>query len=575
MPNTDCFLSRPVVVDAHDKNRTSNLVESNSIRQAQIIGLITGIIASVLLLITLLLFIIPSVPVACVIVSGSVLCLLTTISLVAFATYFIKIRRVLSDLTEVSADLRARFIDCSLDLARDLGCRGSSQQVRDSVCQPLSPSDKGVIADSQPSSISSYIPEESLQSFEQITSVLEEKTTSDVKEELFVKSCTKQLLSLSRSSGPLPSFDQLPNYKKEQTSVSKQFTSCCIGLTNFIDKLNKGELPLSAIEAVSMFFRPFMGCDSHSVLRITCNAKDLFLNRTAGCFWLNNVLTRPETADSLLALLQLLKTLPNSRRSYPSSLKLLNFLFTGWCLANVELYPYIVGSMQKLSATQEQRDHIVELLASGNVLGALCFLHGQTREEWKEVLILPEDTSQPVGARMSIQYVLPMESVSLTYLRRMIQLSDSKPESEKQAEKLAEELHKLLSKLSQLLPSNILGLVANIARKDSPLSRHMSELERFFDRTPTPSLEEVVSIVKTICDSKIIQTRLQSYLPYAGKDSLGSILSTLALGGLVAGVFTKKQMVFIAHSFGLSVDQLEDKILKGEIAKVVLPLLFG
>lgn len=584
----DSFSSKPTVVDAYDIVDHSHLV--SNIRQTQVIGLVTGIIASILLLNTLLMLIIPSVPVAATIVVGSALLVMTAVSLVAFALYFIKIKNVLKDLTEASADLRRSFINCALELAHSFDSPKELKPIKE--VQPTQ-----ILSSTSEDSSSPIVPqvpsisltlEGSPDPIEQTTSSALDDAVSEVEaessrselekgerieeiaEELFISKRTEQLLVLFHDGKMFPTIEKLPKHKKESQKVDRQFSSLCIGITNLLNKIKNKESPVTPIEAVSMFFRPLMGCDSHSVLRITCNAKDLLSNPLTGEICLHNLLTDPTKANSLLELVEFIKSLPHI---YIPFLRLLNFLLSGWCLSNANTYPYIVGSIQTLSIPKEQRELVITLLSSGNVLGALSFFHGRNHKEWKEVFAWPVDEKQ----EQPRESMIPMDVADLVCLRNLVQSIDEDEagvSEGREEEKLFQQIRDLLSPLSELLPANVLGLVASVARKDSPLSKHIQKIIKFFDQNQCNSLNKIFAIVRAVRSIGAIQTRLQAYLPYAGKESAGSVLSTLILGGFVLGVFTRRQMSTMAQALGISSQELENAIIKKEVDKIMLPKLF-
>ena len=566
---SDSFLSQPVVVDAYKGTDHAHVVRS--IRQAQIIGLVTGIVASILLLTTLLLLIIPSIPVAFPIITGSALLVFTAVSLVSFASYFIKVRNVLADLGEASADLRECFVNCALDLAQSLSYQEFIPKQVQKVCQS-SPGEEISSPESPSSSLNEHLDtsEQSLPAPVTTEDIVSEvssgmESAGAVVENLFVTNLHQQLLNLFQKDQLLPSLEKLPRYKKEQGKVNKQFSSLCIGLTQFITKLHKGESPVSPVEAVSMFLPPLMGCGSHSVLRITCNARDLFSSSAVGGIWLQNLLTDPNKGEALLDLFQAIKLLPHNLKVYPSLLRLLNFLLSGWCLSDCNMYPYIVGSIQQLPISLQQREEIIKLLVTGNIIGALCFLHGNTHNGWREVLIVsPKELSQ---------VTLPMECIDLAYMRRSneSQLGGEFANGKEKGEPLSSELQGLLQELAILCPDNILRLVAGIATKNSPLRKHLDKIAKCFDK-PLNLFHDPLSISSIARNVEPLQSRLQSYLPYAGKESAEAVISTLILGGFSGGVFTRNQMALLAQIVDKSLEELEEIILKREIAKLLLPV---
>lgn len=571
---SDSFLSQPVIVDAYKGTDHTHVVLS--IRQAQIIGLVTGILASILLLTTLLLLIIPSVSVVCPIITGLALLVFTAVSFASFASYFIKIKNVLADLSEASANLRESFANCALDLTQNLSYQELSPKQVQKISQPSSREE--IPFTESPSSLDEY-----LDTSEQPLSVTVEETTLEISsdgepleavvEELFVTNLTQQLLNLFQKDQLLPSLEKLPRYKKEQGKVSKQFSSLCIGLTHWITKLRKGESPVSPVEAVSMFFPPLMGCGSHSVLRITCNARDLFSSSSLGGIWFQNLLTKSSEGRSLLDFLQTIKSLlsPHNLQVYLSLLRLLNFLLSGWCLSDCSMYPYIVGSIQQLPISAEQRKRVIELLASGNIIGALCFLHGNTCDRWQDVLVL--------SIKESSQTKIPIEHIDLAYMRSNSGLQLEESASSEEKEELLCELQRLLQELAVLCPDSLLKLVSNINMKNSPLKKNLSKIIKCFNKLfygkSSNLFNNALSVISIMRNLETLQSRVQSYLPYAGKESIDIVISTLILGGFTGGVFSRNQMSLLAQIVNKTPKELEEMILKRKIAKLLFPSLLS
>ncbi|ANG66522.1 CT214 family putative inclusion membrane protein [Chlamydia gallinacea] len=574
---SDSFLSQPVVVDAYKGTDHAHVVRS--IRQAQIIGLVTGIVASILLLTTLLLLIIPSIPVAFPIITGSALLVFTAVSLVSFASYFIKVRNVLADLGEASADLRECFVNCALDLAQSLSYQEFIPKQVQKVCQS-SPGEEISSPESPSSSLNEHLDtsEQSLPAPVTTEDIVSEvssgmESAGAVVENLFVTNLHQQLLNLFQKDQLLPSLEKLPRYKKEQGKVNKQFSSLCIGLTQFITKLHKGESPVSPVEAVSMFLPPLMGCGSHSVLRITCNARDLFSSSSLGGIWFQNLLTKSSEGRSLLDFLQTIKSLlsPHNLQVYLSLLRLLNFLLSGWCLSDCSMYPYIVGSIQQLPISAEQRKRVIELLASGNIIGALCFLHGNTCDRWQDVLVL--------SIKESSQTKIPIEHIDLAYMRSNSGLQLEESASSEEKEELLCELQRLLQELAVLCPDSLLKLVSNINMKNSPLKKNLSKIIKCFNKLfygkSSNLFNNALSVISIMRNLETLQSRVQSYLPYAGKESIDIVISTLILGRFTGGVFSRNQMSLLAQIVNKTPKELEEMILKRKIAKLLFPSLLS
>ncbi|WP_348664047.1 CT214 family putative inclusion membrane protein [Chlamydia vaughanii] len=566
---------------------------SHRIKQTQIIGLVAGIAASVFLLLLLLLQMIPGIPIAFSIIFGVATFISTAIALGAFSIFFIKMRKMFSELAEASSVLRDSFVNCSLDLAYSLEphrFKRTSRYRRSKRPQPQPTPIPGRPTIEQPAVVAPPVPEEPIQPLlpadqvpppvpapaegEEIAVPEEEVGEADiteVPEELFVRNQLKRLLDLSKVAGKYPTIEQDPRYKKEHSQVAKQFGSFCIGLTNMIDKGNKKLLPISKSEAVSMFMRPMRSVDSHSVLRITCNGRDVFGSEVAGAFWLQDVLKDPRAGHDFLKLLEMVKTSKDLRGSYSVVLKICNFFLSGWCLGNSALLPNILGSLQRLPIDSQVKEDVIELMASGNVLGALCILHEDSDTLWRDFLTVTKPGTPE--APQDLVEEIPVEELDLSRLRGFILSGDLAPDVPKDNERILNATKAMFARLAARLPKNILSLGLKALSNLDALKDMFLEIYNFFKASPPKTTAEACALISGIRSVGDVQIRMQAYLPFGAKEMVSSLFSTLVLGGFTTGLFTKRQLKIMGEVLEMSEEELQESIQSRKMAKKLLPHL--
>ncbi|WP_375793398.1 hypothetical protein O1W69_04670 [Chlamydia sp. 12-01] len=598
------------------------------IRQSQIISLVSALVAAALLLTILILQIIPGVPLAFSIILGLALSVSAVVSLVSFAIYFLKIRKVVFELAEASTELRDVFANFSLDLVRSIepqritrppkyGLRTrpkvpgvvstqisspTPQQtptptpapvstpistivsIPDPTTQPVSlPEEKPTETPTQVSGEELQVPPEILSPVEGEPSVsipVAEPEDMNV-DDLFQRNLLK-LVHLSEMGGSHPTVDKHPDYKKEHRKVAKAFSTFCQGISEMWEKLRRGEMPISAAEMLTMFTLPIFGADSHSVLRITCNGKSVFSNECWGAFWLHDALNEPKHSEKLLGIISVLKKSnqsikepKNRQTAYTAALVSLNVLLSGWCLCNPNLTTYILGSVQALPVSSEKKTIIIEMLNSGNILGSLIFLHGDTNPAMQDVMRLynldPEGKILP--GPQGITDIL-FESIDPYNVRSITVKGDLSKTDQLQDDDLMKAFQRILEQLGDSLPTTVAGLGYDINKgTNERLNESYSTARKFLTDHPPASTSMIFCFLQAIRGAPKLQSRAKNYLPYAGKEAIGALLSTLILGGYSLGLFTYKQIDGLRQTLGISERELIRLIQSRKIAGVILPKL--
>ncbi|QEM73850.1 hypothetical protein DZK34_02585 [Chlamydia abortus] len=604
------------------------------IRQSQVISLISAMMAAILLLTILILQLIPGAPVAFTVVLGLVLVGTTVVSLTSLAIYFLKIKKVFFELSEASKELRNTFFNFSLDFLQNVepqritqlpryGLR-SLQTASGSVSNRLSTtsSSTSILETSSastttpslslPGSLSVSTHTEDSVSTEVVSEDLSEEGTSastrgeepavspervslSAQEEqpstsgatapnlermnvdALFQSNLMRFLDISQGGRRHPSIGEHPKYKKEHSKATKSFSVFCRGIRQIWEKLKRGEMPVSVGDLLTMSTIPLFGADNHSILSITCNAKAVFSNDLWGAFWLHDTLINPQNADNLFALIRLLKTI-NQESAYTASLVSLNVLLSGWCLCNPNLATNIVGSVEKLPLSQQDKILILEMLNSGNIIGALVFVHGRNHPNIQSIMRIYDVTAHGRAIPNSQAAVdISYESIDPYNLRAITVMGDlAERDQSTQDSSLMRESQKIFEKLGDHLPSGISGLAYSLGTGPDPqLSSAFSETIDFLHQHPPTSTSKIFCILQAIRSAPKVQTRLKDYLPYAGKTAIASAISTLILGGYSLGLFTYKQIDGLRSALGISERELLRLIESRKIAGAILPQLLS
>ncbi|QXE27094.1 CT214 family putative inclusion membrane protein [Chlamydia buteonis] len=602
------------------------------IRQSQIISLISAVIAAILLLAILILQLIPGAPVAFTLVLGLVLVGTTAISLISFAIYFLKIRKIFFELSEASKELRNTFFNFSLDFLHTVEPQRITQLPRYGLrsLQPASllvsnqvsttSSSNSIIATSPaststpslslPSPLSSPTQTEDLVGTEVVTEDLSEEGTSasTVGEEPAVspervstlvhgeqpstsgatspdmesmnvdalfQSNLMRLLDIAQAGGRHPSIEEHPRYKKEHSKATKSFSVFCRGIRDIWNKLIRGETPVSVRDLLTMSTIPLFSADNHSILSITCNAKAAFSSDLWGAFWLNDTLINSQNAATLFDLIRLLKTL-NQQSAYTASLISLNVLLSGWCLCNQNLSTNVVGSVEKLPLSQQDKMLVLEMLNSGNIIGALVFIHGRNDPSIKAIMRIHDINARgKTIPNLQAAVDIPFESIDPYNLRAITVMGDLAESNQSgQDSTLMREFQRIFERLGDHLPSGISGLAYSFgAGPDPQLSSAYAEATDFLRQHPPTSTSKIFCVLQASRGAPKLQTRLKAYLPYAGKAAIASVISTLILGGYSLGLFTHKQINGLRSALGISERDLLRLIESRKIAGAILPQL--
>ncbi|AFS24807.1 CT214 family putative inclusion membrane protein [Chlamydia psittaci] len=604
------------------------------IRQSQIIGLISSVVAAILLLTILILQLIPGAPIAFTVILGLVLLGTTAVSLTSLAIYFLKIRKIFSELSEASKELRTTFCNFSLDFLQSVELQRITQlpryglrsqqpasglvsnrvsttsssnaihetsststptpspslseplpvptQTEDSVFEDLATEDQpeeGIPA--------STVGEEQEVSPERVPASVDEEqpSTSDatapdlerMNVDALFQSNLMRLLDIAQAGGQHPSIEEHSKYRREHSKATKSFSVFCRGIKQIWEKVKRGEMPVSVGDLLTMSTIPFFGADNHSILSITCNAKAAFSSDLWGAFWLHDTLINVQHADNLFALIRLIKTL-NQSSAYTASLVSLNVLLSGWCLCNQSLAANIVGSVEKLSLPQEDKMLVLEMLNSGNIIGALVFVHGRNNPDIQSIMQIHDVNAHGRAMPASQAAVnIPFEGIDPYNLRAITVMGDlAERDPAEQDTTLIRESQRIFERLGDHLPSGVSGLAYSLGTGPDPqLSSSFSETVEFLRQHPPTSTSKIFCILQAIRSAPKLQTRLKDYLPYAGKAAIASAVSTLILGGHSLGLFTYKQIGGLCSVLGISERELLRLIESRKIAGAILPQLLS
>ncbi|MEF9519991.1 hypothetical protein SBV45_04240 [Chlamydia crocodili] len=590
------------------------------IRQSQIISLISAVVAAVLLLTILILQLIPGIPVAFSIVLGLALIVATAVSLIFFASYFLKIRKVLFELSAASTELREVFANFSLDLIRNIepqkitrpprygsrtrprGPRLVSTQVSSPTPTPaptptlptIPPVSTVPTQEQEPTETPTPTPGEGPSLPPEIPSQVEEEVSPGVVPEpvagpsvemdvdsLF-QSNLLRLLDLAEEGTIYPGIDTHSKYEKEHRNACKVFSNFCGGVSRFWDKVRRGEPPVTNGEILSMFTLPIFGRDSHPILCITYNGKDAFSSDLLGAFWLHDAFKDPKCSEKLFDIIRILKksnqlieSVEDQQTAYTAALVSLNVLLSGWCLCNQSLAANIVGSVQALRRSEEDKMIILEMLNSGNILGALVFIHGDRNPDIKAIMRINDLDSEgePLPNPQNAIEIL-YENIDPYSVRAITIVGDLAETSQEQGENLIRESRSMFEKLSESLPITAAGLGYDIWNGGNDnLNRAYEEVTMFLADHPPTSTSMMFSFLRAVRGAPKLQSRVKNYLPYAGKEAVGSLLSTLILGGYSLGLFTYRQIDCLRDALGISERDLIRLILSRKIAGTILPRL--
>ncbi|BAE81280.1 hypothetical protein [Chlamydia felis Fe/C-56] len=591
------------------------------VRRFQVISLISALVAAILLLAILVLQFAPGVSIAFSVVLGMGIVIAAVVSLVSFATHFLRTRKVLLELANASAELRDAFANFSLDLIRSIEPQKITRPPKYGLRTWPTGAGLVVTRETTPapdSLIPSLIPPETIsdQTLElggatseetlvegELTPVLPEAVSrgdtplslefSDPIESaapqfavlepevmdvnaLFQRNLLR-LLDLAETGNRYPSLERHPKYQKEHRESCKAFSNLCQGIFNIYPKLKKGENPLTTKE-MSLLVTPILcrNKNNHPVFRITCNAKAIFSSPTWGAFWLHDSLNNPGNLEDLFRIIHVLKQSnqniedpENRRKAYTATLISINILLSGWCLCNQNLAENIVGSIQVLPVSNEIKMLVCEMLNSGNVLGALVLLHGNKNPEIKSIMCIDDvdagDSSQR-GPDMLFEAIDPYSVRAITVIGDLAERGQTGDED------LAVQARRILNQLGDQLPGNLLGLAAYLFQKGDA-GKTLAETLEFFAEHPPTSTSMIFSFLQAIREAPKLQSCVKTYLPYAGKEAVGSILSTLILGGYTLGLFTYKQIDGLCGTLGISDRELIRLIQSGKIAETILPNL--
>ncbi|SYX08983.1 hypothetical protein C834K_0525 [Chlamydia poikilotherma] len=586
------------------------------IRQSQIISLISAVVAAVLLLTILILQLIPGVPVAFSIILGLGLIVAAAVSLIFFASYFLQIRKVLFELSKASTELREAFANFSLDLIRNIepqritrppryglrtrprGPRLISTQVSSptptpaptptiQTVSPEPPQEQPIeTLPPTPREEPSLPPEVPIQVEEGAVPGIVPEPVAGPSVEMDVDSLFQsnllRLLDLAEGGTIYPGIDKHPKYQKEHQNACKIFSNFCGGVARLLDKMRKGEVPITHGEILSMFTPPIFGRDSHSILCITCNGKNAFSSDFSGAFWLHNAFKDSKHTKGLFDIVRILKksnqlmeNVEDQQTAYTATLVSLNVLLSGWCLCNQSLAANIVGSVQALRRSEEDKRIILEMLNSGNVLGALVFTHGDRNPDIKAIMRINdldlegEPLPNPQNA-LEILY----EHIDPYNVRAITVMGDLAETSSEQNENLIRQSRSIFEKLGESLPTTAAGLGYDIwKRSNVNLNARYNETRRFLAEHPATSTSMIFSFLRAIRGAPKLQSRIKNYLPYAGKEAVGSLLSTLILGGYSLGLFTYRQIEGLCNALEISERDLIRLIVSRKIAETILPRL--
>ncbi|MEF9497145.1 CT214 family putative inclusion membrane protein [Chlamydia sp. 04-14] len=602
------------------------------IRQLQIISLISAVAAAVLLLTILILQLIPGAHVAFSIILGLALVVATAISLIFFASYFLKIRKVLFELSQASTELREAFANFSLDLIRNIepqritrppryGLRARPRGPRLVSTQVSSPT-PGLIPTPASTPVPGPTPPPALTPTPQVSTtppqeqeppetpmltpgegpLLPPEVPSQVDEgagpgivpepvagpseemdvDALFQSNLLRLLDLAEGGGSYPSIDKHPQYKKNHQNACKLFSNFCKGVARFWDKVRLKQIPATNGELLSMFVPPIFGRDNHPILSITCNGEDVFSSEIYGAFWLHDALKDPKQSETLFDIIRVLKKSNQSiedvrdkQTAYTASLISLNVLLSGWCLCNQSLAANIVGSVQSLGRSQEDEMMIFEMLNSGNILGALVFIHGDRNPNMKAIMRINDLDSQgrPLPDPQNAIDIL-YENIDPYSVRAITVVGDLAGEDLERDNNLIRESQRIFERLGESLPVTATGLGYDIWNGgNEDLNARYDETKQFLSEHPPTSTSMIFSFLRAVRGAPKLQSRIEKYLPYSGKKAAGFLLSTLILGGYFLGLFTYRQIDGLCEAIGISERDLMRLILSRKIAGAILPKL--
>ncbi|WP_348664048.1 CT214 family putative inclusion membrane protein [Chlamydia vaughanii] len=550
-------------------------------KSTHFISVVFGIVSAVLFLVVCILQIVPGIPVACSISLATIFILFLAVSVVAFTIHCLKIKKLQTGITDATSELHRAFLDTRLNLMRQWEPERFIKPVRykePEVKQILPKEDEqpAVEVVSEPTvAPKDVIGEISTEKKKEETPFVDlgvqftrkSKLSEEDIENICVPNRLQRILDLFHSGIKYSSLEKHKRYKSHCRHALDKIAHVCDGLSALLDKIKKQEMPIiSLTEVGTMFLPPIFSPNRHPILRITYNMKDALIDGDLGSFWLHSLLHDPKAAYPFLNLCEMVKYDEDLNLPYCKLLSFANLMFTGWCVSTEENMEGLVGSIQALPIDDEKKSQVVNLLVTGNFLGALYILHKDSDPEWQKFL-----TRQYKYINASYEFLL-IDIELDPDMRRESAEGESCVSSDIEVEHKYEKSVQLFSKFAKLLPQFLILL---FVLENEKLWDAKNDIKYFFEFTPPQSWAECVAIVKGAISVPLLQERLYSYLPYGASEAVSAMLSNMVFGLFSLGITTKNQVSDVSSELlKIPEDEAVKIVHARKILNKLLPKLF-
>lgn len=515
-------------------------------KQSQIAGLVSAIAAAVLLLLLVVALSIPGFPVAAAIVLGGMFALSIIALTASLLVYIANAKLVAMRIKFLSSELQNYFAESSI--------LGSVRKSLDTKVPVVS----GEPEDLLPNRIG-------IRSMEE----------ARVHNRNIAVDCKK--------------------YKQRLEKVGKEFSLVCEGISEVIPTEEDAPIPIEPSDLAGVFLVSFSP-DKNPILKITRHAEKMLQSQDGfsnGMIWLCGALSDPKKfASPFLSLVENIQkgilvnkdlTTDEERRlALEVSLISLNIFFSGWCLGNADHNKYLAALVAENYKEVPERNRILDLLGSGNVIAALALASRQSQHPSSafgihEVLKEnKEKTDQTEKNKIWCSYDDIDPSRCLGALPKQFEAN-----SPDQEELPQEQLTQLLKDLDSKIPSGVLGIIAKASSFDlqsdfAGILDVVQKLTVLFDKYPPLCEQNILLWLRSALAQVGLQKKLRTFLPVSEKRLLEKVLSTFFLGLYVRGLLSVGQVQELAKICNTKdSNEFCQRASDLSLVKTALPALFG
>ncbi|WP_201456900.1 CT214 family putative inclusion membrane protein [Chlamydia sp. 17-3921] len=552
---------------------------ATSILKRQTIALISAVSAAALLLAVVLLQLIPGIPIAVGVTLGVVAIVLSGVAIGCLISHI----RATDRLTEALSDSIEVMKLKSLEESRPSQYKHLKRPTK--VKKRQKPKSIEIKADPRP--IPKDIPSTGDLPSEETTLLFPEtkeeeppsetessaiSSSSGDEEEVLEQHFMASTLDLRKYIVPNktnPSVASCPFYKKRQDAVKKALDTLCKTVSKIVARKLKKE-PLISREDITAIFNPIGSKDS-VILSVLSGASELLSSSELGATWLHNAFHNSENALQLLvSISEAFRSQEGGADERKNVLLGLNIVLTGWIFGDPNLYPNIVGSVQSLPNSSEEKEVILNLLENGNIIGSIisaCSGHYPNFEK----VILDRRSLEDIEKSLD-QTLIPRNELSPKKLRRYLASIDTQvEESNESLEEFSSECQKVLGQLEKVLPNSKILLGAAIAKGAPEIVRSFKELKEFFDKNKKISPQRLFRLLDIFRKASRLQKVLKTYLPSKAIFIINGLIMSCLRGAFVLGIPTLQQRWELATNLKISESELTRLITTGDFLKHLFP----